>query len=366
MECTIMSSLRYGNNLLKGKKGQVRIIESLLACILLLSGLSVIVQFGGVQKTSKASDLEEVGENILSILDDTDVITKIAFTEADVDAEIKALIEAMLPPDVYYVLSISGTDPNHLLTEISNVENQSLLSNLDAVSIQEIKPISLPVARKALLELDVVLIIDRSGSMGWESPTRISYAKAAAKTFIDQLNTTRDLVGLTSFATSGSINHHLSNNFPSVKSAINSLTANGYTNMGEGIEKTNNEFEANQRTDTIKAAILLSDGFANIDEGGYPPAYDEHDDRTPVFEYVQDEADVAGDNGVVLYTIGLGNSTDQFDEDLLKQIVKNGGSYYRAPSAEDLEDIYNMIAVDLLYRVQYDVVRIEITLIRAG
>ena len=102
----------------------------------------------------------------------------------------------------------------------------------------------------------------------------------------------------------------------------------------------------------------------NVDrDGAY---YDEGDDRTPAMDYVREEADVAEDLGVIIYTIGLGEEASHFDEDLLKEIVRNGGKYYHAPSADDLGSIYDMIALDLFYKVQYDIVRIELTLYKAG
>jgi hypothetical protein len=58
------------------KKGQVRIIEALLTLMIMLSALSVAVSFGGVKKSVRSSELEEVGENMLSILDGRDVIQK--------------------------------------------------------------------------------------------------------------------------------------------------------------------------------------------------------------------------------------------------------------------------------------------------
>ena len=51
MECTIMSSSHCGNRLIKGKKGQVKIIEGLLTLIIVISALSFLVYFGGVHKT---------------------------------------------------------------------------------------------------------------------------------------------------------------------------------------------------------------------------------------------------------------------------------------------------------------------------
>jgi hypothetical protein len=82
--------------------------------------------------------------------------------------------------------------------------------------------------------------------------------------------------------------------------------------------------------------------------------------------YVREEADVAEAMGVIIYTIGLGNSSSHFDEDLLQEIVRNGGSYYRAPSAEDLVEIYELIALDLLFQVQYEIVKIDLSLVKAG
>jgi Mg-chelatase subunit ChlD len=348
----------------RGTKGQVKIIEGLLTLIIVLSALSFLVYFGGVHKTVGTSELEEVGENVLSVLDDQDVVEKIVFADDDVNTDLKSLIESLLPPDVYYVVTLTSAKDNHLITEISNLENQTQASAMDAISFQKLRSVSMPVARKELLELDVVLVIDRSGSMGWETPTRLSYAKQAAKTFIDQLNGSRDLAGLTSFGWDGTLNHQLSYDWTSVKSKIDALNANGATNMGEGLEKANDEFVAHRREGAVAAIILLSDGLVNVDrEGTY---YEDDDDRTPAMDYVREEADVAEAMGVIIYTIGLGETSSHFDEDLLKEIVRNGGKYYHAPSADDLSQIYDMIAMDLFYKVQYDIVRIGLTLYKAG
>jgi Mg-chelatase subunit ChlD len=348
----------------RGKKGQVKIIEGLLTLIIVISALSFLVYFGGVQKTEGTSALEEVGENVLSVIDDQAVVEKIVFTDDAVDAELKTLIEALLPPDVYYVVTFSSAKENRLITEISNLENQTQASTMEAISFQKLRSVSMPVARKEFLELDVVLVIDRSGSMGWETPTRLSYAKQAAKTFVDQLNGSRDLAGLTSFGWDGTNDHQLSHDAASVKAAIDDLYANGATNMGEGLEKANDEFVARHREDTVAATILLSDGLVNVDRNGN--YYDDNDDRTPAMDYVREEADVAEAMGVIIYTIGLGETSNNFDEDLLKEVVRNGGKYYHAPSADDLGQIYDMIAMDLFYKVQYDIVRIGLTLYKAG
>jgi uncharacterized protein (DUF58 family) len=107
--------------------------------------------------------------------------------------------------------------------------------------------------------LDVILIIDRSGSMAWDDPTRLSQAQDAAKVFIDILDSTRDRVGLVSFANSATLNIGLTDDFASVKSAIDTLSASGPTNMGDAIYTANDEFDDNGRTDAIRVEILQTE-----------------------------------------------------------------------------------------------------------
>jgi len=53
---------------------------------------------------------------------------------------------------------------------------------------------------------------------------------------------------------------------------------------------------------------------------------------------------------------------DYLNETLLKQIQTDG--YFFAPSATDLDSIYQAIAEDLILEVKYDVVLITITLMK--
>jgi len=350
--------------MLSRKKGQVRILEALITCLIILSSLSVVIYLRGVYEFVETSELEAVGESILNILSDPDVIKSIIFNEGKINPELKTLIESFLPPDTFYSVRIYSSKRKQTITTLTNMISQNFTSNSDTVALRRVRTVSRSIVRKELAKLDVILIIDRSGSMGFEDPPRIYYAKEAAKTFVDQLNATRDTVGLVSFGWEGTLDHPLSNDFNSVKSEIDNLIAYGATNMGGGIETANIEFNSNHRNNTIMAMILLSDGMANVDrDGNY---YSEDEDRTPAIQYVVEEANEAGNMSVIIYTIGLGNETSHFDEDLLRTIVRNGGHYYHAPSARDLEDIYEKIALDLLFQVQYDIVVIELTLVKAS
>ena len=211
--------------------------------------------------------------------------------------------------------------------------------------------------------VDVMLIIDRSGSMDETEPgddfSKIYYAKAAAQTFLDQLSMDPDHAGLASFAMEATLDHPLADNASTVKAAIDGLSAFGYTNIGDGIKRANDEFLANGRNDSVQAMILLSDGVANRPrnpEGQVDEAY--------AREYAINMSQASQALGVIPYAIGVGANSSSFDEALLMAIAPEG--YFYAPQAGDLEEIYLLIAKDLLFKVSNDIIVIELTLMEGG
>ena len=74
----IMWSLTFGvERVIKDKRGQMRVIEAMIACIILLAGLSAAVSFSSMYTIGEAGELEKVGMNILHILDASTVIERI-------------------------------------------------------------------------------------------------------------------------------------------------------------------------------------------------------------------------------------------------------------------------------------------------
>jgi Mg-chelatase subunit ChlD len=73
------------------------------------------------------------------------------------------------------------------------------------------------------------------------SGQRLEAAKAAAKLFVDLMDLTVDQVGLGAFASVGSLEHPLSHDGGSVKTAIDSLQAGGKTNIADGINVAQEE-----------------------------------------------------------------------------------------------------------------------------
>jgi uncharacterized protein YegL len=198
--------------------------------------------------------------------------------------------------------------------------------------------------------LDVMLIIDRSDSM---EGTKLTAAKAAAKTFVGLLNSTSDRSGLVSFSYwkwiflllgdwEAELDQKLTFNQSATNRSITSLTAYGNTAMGEGIYKANEELIDNGRLQppTVYAEVLLSDGIWNTG-------------RNPI-----SAAQEAANNNITIYTIGLGAEADNATMQNIANIT--GGKYYYAPNSSSLEDIYGEIAGELSDMAGTDVVVTEV------
>lgn len=194
---------------------------------------------------------------------------------------------------------------------------------------------------------DMILLFDRSGSMGFggSNPTEpLTSAKEAAATFLDFVNE-EDQVGLISFANtaSGPPDQTLTSVFDSVKDAISSIVifnpaSEQNTNIGDGIEKAVDELTGERNNkDSKKAIVMLTDGVASrplnpnrVSDGNYPSVY------------AREKAELAKDNNISIYAIGLGNSIDE--KFLSIEIASSADHYYNAPTASKLKSVYSDIA----------------------
>lgn len=190
---------------------------------------------------------------------------------------------------------------------------------------------------------DIMVTFDRSGTMDDDTvnpkvPQPITDTKTAAKTFVDLVaaNTyVSDRIGLVSYSTTASLNLQLCRDFSLVKNRIDSYMADGYTNIGQAIEYSNNHLLQNNETRTFKTQILLSDGMANRPGTGMPT-------NPTAINYAYANARIAADHFIKIYTISLG---DQTDWTLMTQIADmTNGKHYHAPTAADLDVIFDEIA----------------------
>ncbi len=89
--------------------------------------------------------------------------------------------------------------------------------------------------------VEIMLVLDRSGSMGFNGGQPIADLKTAAKSFVSFFDDTQneDKMGLISFATGVTVDVPLGNNYVnSMTSAINKMIANGATNAEDALAQT--------------------------------------------------------------------------------------------------------------------------------
>ncbi|MCH7604786.1 VWA domain-containing protein [Patescibacteria group bacterium] len=179
---------------------------------------------------------------------------------------------------------------------------------------------------------DVMLVLDRSGSI---SPGELATMKTAAKAFVDALapSTAGIHVGLVSFSSSATLNHHLSDDGTSVKTAIDALSVGGTTNLADGISTADLELDdagdGHDRPDgdSPDIIVIITDGAPNT--GGDGSA----------------EATAAKNDGIEIFAVGIGIS--QVGEDLLKNSIVSSPSsthYFPAGNFSDLSLILAGIA----------------------
>ena len=174
--------------------------------------------------------------------------------------------------------------------------------------------------------LEVVLVVDRSGSMEHDDyrPTRLEAAKRAAEVFLQQIQP-GDSAALVSFEAYVTLDAPLTEDRDLSLDALWHLRPDGGTAIGEGVHRAIQVLQEGAK-ESVKAIVLLSDGASN--EG-----------RDPVVA-----ANEARDAGIPVFTVGIGVPGDEFDEFTLRSIAETtGGEYLYAPDASELSRVYEQM-----------------------
>ena len=201
---------------------------------------------------------------------------------------------------------------------------------------------------------DIMLVIDRSASMTGEP---LAKAKAAAKSFIDNRTftgdpATSDWVGVVSYSTSATLNQGLTGNPTLAKSAIDGLTANGYTNIMAGVHVAQQELATHGRDYAMDVMIVLSDGVANrwtnFATGTiYSTSSWPRNHTTSTLKAIG-EATTAKNAGTLMFTIGLNLANLGMSEwvarDTLKKMASSLDYFFDAAHPGYLEEIYRIIS----------------------
>ncbi len=239
------------------------------------------------------------------------------------------------------------------------------------------------VHKVAKQEATVVLVTDVSGSMTATDiqPTRMDAAKAAGHTLVDKLPKGFRL-SLVSFSAGVRTVVAPTTDRDLMNAAIDSLTPVGGTAMGDGIVEGIAASQLSADDTTARPAVTPSATAGSGDKAENPPVIlvllsdgaNTLGQTDPI-----DAATQAQEQGIPVFTIALGTQdgvavvTDNQgrerrvsvppDEETLKQIAEmTEGKFFSAPSAEDLQSIYN----DLGSKIGYNETTSEATVGFAG
>ncbi len=169
----------------------------------------------------------------------------------------------------------------------------------------------------------------------------VGKTEPAQQGFLDLMKD-NDQSALVSFATDATIDKQLNSDHKSTKNAVNNLVTTGATNIGDAINFGIQELNSTRANPQANhAMILLTDGMANKPAG---PGYGEY---APDVAYALTKANAAAALGYKIFTIGLGTD-GEINATMLQDIANStGATYYHSPSETDLQTIYNSIAAQL-------------------
>jgi len=171
------------------------------------------------------------------------------------------------------------------------------------------------------IDLDVVLVIDKSGSM--DGP-KIEAARAAAVAFTAELDFRRVQAGVVLFDSGAALQQPLTNSAELLVRAAAAAQPGGGTNIAEGLRVARTELQGTRaRAGVAKAVVLMTDGLP--------------DDA----DAARREAQATRSAGMAVFTVGLGGDVDG---GLLTDIAGAPDRYFQAPTETELGAIFARIA----------------------
>jgi len=98
---------RIGMRTIMNTKGQMRVIETILASFIIFSALTFVNIFAVLPSSPKyeTSDLEKMGHNVLHDLDEQGLLSRFVYNETEW-GELTLALTIFLPTDVYFDLTI--------------------------------------------------------------------------------------------------------------------------------------------------------------------------------------------------------------------------------------------------------------------
>jgi Ca-activated chloride channel family protein len=231
------------------------------------------------------------------------------------------------------------------------------------------------------VEGTVMLTFDVSGSMAAEDlqPNRMEAAKVAARAFVEQ-QPSSVRIGILAFSDSGLAVQAPTNDQALILAAINRLSPQRGTSLGQGILAALNTIAtANDPPPRIYSNLTPTPAASPtpVPEGTYTSATivllsdgENNENPDPLAA-----AQLAAEYGVRIYTVGIGTTAGTtlhvngftvhtaLNEQLMQQIAQiTEGAYYNAASQQDLRAIYENLGLQLVIKPEDT----EVTALFAG
>ena len=183
------------------------------------------------------------------------------------------------------------------------------------------------LAAATYIERDVVLVVDRSGSMRGQ---KFNDLRDAIDIFTATLNQTpvEEQVGLASYSSTASEDVQMTDQLSRINAGVDSLNVGGFTSISRGMQAGANIMERGRGEQFVeRTLIVMTDGRHN---------------RGPEPSTVAREL---ADEGIQIHTITFGSGADFARMRDVAEIGK--GRHFHADNGLELEEVYREIALTL-------------------
>ena len=182
---------------------------------------------------------------------------------------------------------------------------------------------------------DIMLVLDYSGSMNDQN--KIGALKDAVSLFLAYLQEagSQDRVGFAVYSTDALLAQTLTFDLGAVESQVRGRSADGWTNIGKGMELGQEDLLTNGRSRALRMMVLMTDGLANRPLGRDPQ------------QYVRDEARRADASRIPIVTISFGRGADTT---LMGEVADlTGGFHFHVEGSvgqqeKQLRDVFQKVA----------------------
>lgn len=249
----------------------------------------------------------------------------------------QAFREFLLQPDSQAAVLAAGYRPADLsipldssdspLTEANGVDPRKPETTLQlptADVVQQVQNVWALTKRKT----NVILVVDTSGSMEGD---KLANAQAALRTFLAQIPSGQERVGLVEF-NNGVANvvelDLLDNNRATLNATVDGLRANGNTALLDAVRAAYVRLQRQAEPDRINAIVAMTDGRENASAVGL---------RELAAEISQGNENLP----IVIFCIAYGRDADY---DILSTLAEASGGQVREGNTETIRELYKILS----------------------